>query len=174
MLKDPAGAGRYAFPPRFLQLLQDNRLSCGLSDLFSSLLDLPKAFRQARHALRMGLQIHDTELVFAYQDFLMQSLLDDLEKTKDLTEYCHPIIWEIQNYDLANRTEYLPTLKTYLHTAQDSEKSAGLLHIHRNTLMYRIHRISHLFHIDWKNGYLLSTLFLSLEIQERLDKNRAI
>ena len=50
-------------------------------------------------------------------------------------------------YDMENATEFLPTLKSYIFNLKNTKETASELHIHRNTLLYRINKIEELFGI---------------------------
>ena len=52
------------------------------------------------------------------------------------------------NYDLSHETELAKTLETYLYQRNDINKTAKALHIHRNTLIYRLNKIRDLTEAD--------------------------
>ena len=55
---------------------------------------------------------------------------------------------KIKEYDVENMTEFLPTLKSYVFNQKNTKETASELHIHRNTLLYRINKIEELFGIS--------------------------
>ena len=74
----------------------------------------------------------------------------------------HPAIEQIKKYDTANNTNYYLTLKTYLLTESNYQKTADKLFVHKNTVMYRIQRIEELFDLNLRDCRISSALYLSL------------
>ena len=58
-----------------------------------------------------------------------------------LDEYISPIVRIVQEEDRQKGSELLKTLKVYLQHLGDPNTAAKILHIHRNTLFYRINHI---------------------------------
>lgn len=67
----------------------------------------------------------------------MELLLDKLT----WQSVCHPAIMQLIQYDRENESNFLETLQVYLKNERNITKTAQELHIHRNTLIYRINRI---------------------------------
>lgn len=53
----------------------------------------------------------------------------------------HPALDIIERYDRENQTDLLNTLEVYLENDCNAQKCGRLLFLHRNSLVYRIHRI---------------------------------
>ena len=67
--------------------------------------------------------------------------------------------------DIADRrgdTEYLKTLDVYLENNCNVTKTAQDLHLHRNTMMYRIERIQEILQMDIKNPDIIFNLRLGV------------
>ncbi|MBR3279624.1 MAG: helix-turn-helix domain-containing protein, partial [Lachnospiraceae bacterium] len=54
----------------------------------------------------------------------------------------------LRRYDEENESNYTETLFAYLYERNDLNRSAARLHIHRNTMRYRMEKICQLLHID--------------------------
>jgi len=100
-----------------------------------------------------------------YPNVLFQSL--DLE---EMLAFLHPVLKEIELYDEKYHTEYFQTLKTYCLSLANKEKSSYELCIHRNTLLYRLHRIEELFHLDLEDHKTCLSLINSFQIYDVLHK----
>jgi sugar diacid utilization regulator len=74
----------------------------------------------------------------------------------------HPIIRTLQQSDQQRKTAYVETLFAYLAHSQKSLPTCNALHIHRNTLDYRLRRMEELTGLDWGDGDLMFRLYLSL------------
>ena len=58
--------------------------------------------------------------------------------------YIHPAIETLRVYDRQNGTEYLKTLNVYITSMCRHSATIKKLHIHRNTLLYRLKKIEEL------------------------------
>lgn len=58
----------------------------------------------------------------------------------------------IKNDDAAHGTNNLETLKEYIMNPADTVKAAGQLHIHRNTMLYRINKMKEKYELDLNDG----------------------
>jgi hypothetical protein len=74
----------------------------------------------------------------------------------------NPVLGEIKKYDAEHDSEYFPTLKAYLLHKRDFKQVADVLHIHKNTAVYRIQRIAEWFRLDFKDNCVIASLYLSL------------
>ena len=149
---------------RLEELLEETGLRCVISRELHSLLELKKAFEQAQNISKIVFQEKPDFLVLEEDNFLLYAMLSELERRQNLTEYCHPILFKIHEYDQKNNSEYEKTLYTYLKNGKELVRTFNELNIHRNTLTYRLNRIADLFDVDFGDEYLLTQLFLSCEI----------
>lgn len=67
----------------------------------------------------------------------------------------------LEEYDSANNTELLVTMRTFLRSFADHKKTAATLNIHRNTLTYRLKKIEDLCYINLADTDLLKNLLFS-------------
>lgn len=84
-----------------------------------------------------------------------------------------PELIQVHEYDLKNGTVYGKTLKSYITSFKDKDKTAEELCIHRNTLHYRLGRIKELFGIDVEDNdraLELMNCFQLLEVCENKAK----
>ena len=94
-----------------------------------------------------------------------------LANIKSSTLFVHPAIKEIREYDKSNNTEYLLTLKQWLRHARDYTQTAADMHIHRNSLYYRISKIKELFIPDLENINVCVQLYLTILKEEEPTDN---
>lgn len=77
------------------------------------------------------------------------------------------IIEPLAEHDRLRATEYVRTLTIYLESFGDVRKAANRLHIHPNTLRYRITRLAEIAELDLANPDLRLALQLVLAVSER-------
>ena len=71
-------------------------------------------------------------------------LLEKIRSDEELQQLAHPDIAALRKWDMENDTDWLHTYFTYLRNDRNVVRTAAELHIHRNTLSYRLDRIREL------------------------------
>lgn len=97
-------------------------------------------------------------------DYALAYLLRLLSENTMSALLRHPAISVLENYDRKNRTDLLLTLETYLRQNCSQNRTAEALHVHLNSLKYRLRRIVELTSLDLRDSEALFYLQLSLRI----------
>lgn len=106
--------------------------------------------------------------LISHEDLAGAPLFYALSKHPAAPGMCHPLLDRLRLYDNENSSEYYLTLKQYCEHNYRMAKTAQALHIHRNTLIYRLDRVQEVFAIDFNDDRLLADINLSFRIQEQL------
>ncbi|MBO1306109.1 helix-turn-helix domain-containing protein [Enterococcus sp. 669A] len=136
-------------------LLQDrpyfvtNGLHGGLSDTFDDLLQAPAYYQQAVSALEIGMKLRPDEPIAEYDAYKFQDLLRSLANSTQAQQYFSQSYQQIMIYDQKHDTQYLETLRAYLDCDRHLDTTAKMLHVHKNTIVYRTKKIKELFAIDF-------------------------
>lgn len=142
--------------------LPADNIAIGISLPVLDLLELPAAYSQASFALRAkpgpGIRF--------CQDLALSHLILTLRNDTISCQLLHPAIAILQKYDRLHGTELFPTLRYYIRTGCNQVETARDMHIHLNTLKYRIRRICELTHTDFRAENELLYLQLSIQIQD--------
>ena len=136
------------------------RLAAGCSHHFSNILDFSEHVEQATEILHLGMKLNPERNIYRYQDYYMSYLISTLEKYSDLQSYCLPEILTLQAYDRKNNTCYMETLQAYLKF-RNALTTAEYLHIHRNTMNYRLQKIDEITHLKLGEGEDLYKIWFS-------------
>ena len=125
--------------------------------------ELPIAYEQALFAVNA-----DTcGGIRRSSDHALAFLLRLLSKNKMSSFLRHPAISVLGNYDEKNHTDLLLTLETYLIHNCSQNRTAQALHVHLNSLKYRLRRIVDLTGLDMHDSEELLYLQLSMRISAR-------
>ena len=81
-----------------------------------------------------------------------------------LTDYCHPLIRRLLAYDDTAGRDYLSTLRAYIETGRSFTKAAERLHLHRNSVIYRMKQIEEILEYDFTRDEFSFHLELSFRI----------
>jgi len=135
---------------RVTRLLVPNKAFCGISACFCHLKDLPTAYEQACAALQFGLLFrrNDRRRLYCYKDYYLYHLLQGAQETvKAETLYLKKFDLLMED-DLRKNTNNVQLLSVYLENNQAVTATAKQMYMHRNSVIYRIHRIEEMLGID--------------------------
>lgn len=62
----------------------------GISNLFPTITELQEYYKQALHAIEIGIQYHTEPGFFRYQDYFMQHMINLFTQKESAKTYCHP------------------------------------------------------------------------------------
>ncbi len=147
-----------------LEQIRDT-LNCaiGVSDTFKGFYDLKIYYDQAEWAL-LSTKNKDKPDIRYYKNYVSQHVISIFSKQCDWKMLALPELLQlVENHELS-KMDPLKTLYSFLLHERSILKTAEDLHIHRNTLAYRINRILELCDIDLDNIPTRQRLLLSLPL----------
>ncbi|KJK38544.1 regulatory protein [Streptomyces variegatus] len=133
-VRDPLTAG----------LDDDGRLTLGVSAAVHSAEGLRGALEEARHARRVAAARPGRVCAAGHQELASHVLLlpfvpDDVRRA-----FTARLLDPLRDYDRRHRAELIPTLEAFLACDGSWTRCAARLHLHVNTLRYRVGRIEQL------------------------------
>jgi hypothetical protein len=142
-----------------------HNMICGLSDSFTDPAQTRVHYRQALLTARLALKLgRNTSTTFS--DLMpLPIFLSVLEKDSADT-FIHPAIFKMRQYDQENGTAYDETMRMFSFNMHNKDRTAAALCIHRNTLLYRLGRISELFNLPYEHDQVALNLLCSYLILE--------
>ena len=159
--------------PGTLQSLEDFckcfGLFLGLSNRFGELSRVRSEYLKAVRAADLGAHFRPERRVAPFKEMVVYDLLSDYQRGRRLSDLIVPEIWAILKSDEKNGGEYLNTLSAYMRCFGKSQKICEELHIHKNTLLYRLERLKDTFDLELDNGEAQLRYQLSLLILKMLD-----
>jgi len=151
------------------RICRSQQCRAAVSDVQDSFLDTPRAYRQAREALRISdaMKIDGDVIVYgdvaAYQPYL------NFASVEELDAFCHPAVNALREHDRTHAAQLLPALSAFLKNDRDVLATAAALYVHRNTLTYRIKRILELCPLDLDDFNVRHRLLESILVFEHYD-----
>lgn len=142
-----------------------NELDVGVSNDFGDILDIRRHYDQARSAMDYGsayTKVLANTHVYHYCDYNYMELFSLAEDRVNLLNYVHPAIWALYEHDRAHKSELLETLYAYMQNTANTARTAKLLSLHKNTLLYRIGRIKEILGNDLTSGEDLFLYHMSI------------
>ena len=142
-------------------------LAVGFGAPRSGLAQLAQATREAEQALAMGRRLRGPNALTAFTELGLYRLLAAQAESAELRAFHDEILAGLERRD--PRGLLLHTLRAYLEGNASPTDAAARLHLHRNTVLYRLGRIEEITGIDLKDPDVRLTLHLALKIRDVLE-----
>ena len=140
---------------------------CGISSPFSDISQRKKFRQSAQRTLEFGRRIHPKRRIYDFRDYFLELNAYHAMTDSDLFEaaYHLPELERLRAVDEEKGTDYYYTLKTYLVLNAAVTLTAKQLHIHRNTLIYRIGKINEIMGVDINDRILSRKLLTGINMR---------
>lgn len=145
------------------QILERYHIICSVTSEFNSLSLVAQAYEQAVNALRYILNGSFSGPLICYQDCMYRIMSNELQKNCNIDQFLHSGVVALYQKDLRNQTHLLKTLEVYLEFHNDPDAAAKTMHIHRNTLYYRINKIQSEYRLNLNSGKERLHILLTIE-----------
>jgi PucR family transcriptional regulator, purine catabolism regulatory protein len=145
-------------------------LSASLGRLQPGLAGIREAVQGARWALDLGEQLFGPGHLTRLQDLGVYQLLLAMRQHTSLGEFCQEMLGPLVDYDRLKRADLVRTLDTYFVARNSPSEAAERLHLHRNTVLYRLRRIRELLSRDPDDPEQRLALQLALRARHVLDR----
>lgn len=139
----------------------------GISRRFFESDTLDVATEEARRvtSLRRKFPI-ELHTAHAFEQIGIYQLVPDLARRIGLRLETHPTIDRLQAYDQTHQTELMTTLEWYFYFDGNVKQVAAHLHVHPNTILYRIRRIEELTHITRASLPERASIYLNIKARQ--------
>ena len=115
----------------------------GWGNPFEDLRDGKKSMEQAELALKVSIT-SGKKRYFGYESLGFYKVLFNVSNRKELETFRSEVLGPLNGYDQRHKGELLPTLTAFLEDTENMALVADKLHIHRNTLRYRMQKVEEL------------------------------
>src|SRR6202521_3559399 len=167
-------AGRRALEPKAVveQLHRAARaatgpVALGYGAVRTGTAEIASGAREAEQALTMGRRLLGPDSATAFKNLGLYRLLYALQPLPELRQFRDDALARLGAKD--RRGVLLQTLGAYLATNGSPTDAADRLHLHRNTVLYRLGRIEDLLGVDLRNAEVRLALHLALKIGDVLE-----
>ena len=150
------------------QAAPDGEVIAGVGRPVQGLTALRESFQEAERALTLSEQLWDESQVAFFGDLSLYDLLLNVSDPGALSGFCDHWLAPLSSYDEQHHTDLLPTLGAYFANNGNMARTAHVLNIHRNTLVYRLSRITEIIQLDMDDANVRLNLHLALKVQRML------
>ena len=151
--------------------LATNNLAAGISLPFDSYIDTCRHYTQSLACLEIKSRFNLNDLIIDYDDWKFIHLFIHFQECCNLTDLIPESITILQNRDATHGTNLVETLFTYVRYCQNITEAAAHLHLHYNTMKYRLNQIVDLTGIDFNDMNTMFRIIIGEKIINILDKN---
>lgn len=122
-------------------LIQKFNLVCGISMPFSDFMNIRNAYVQAKVALK-GEYLQENLWLYDFKTHYLDHIISSLASVIPIESVCHPKILQLVDRNDLRGSELIQTLYLYLLNGRNASATAKFLHVHRNTLVYRLNTLN--------------------------------
>jgi sugar diacid utilization regulator len=143
---------------------KEKKLSAGISRCFHDISMLKTHFEQAITALNLNYRINKECRLSSYVEFTTEHMITIASEKTDLIQFCEEGLLKLMKYDASNHMNLAECLHEFLVQERNLAHTALALHMHRNTLIYRVNKIQEIMQHDLDDSNYRFNLLLSFKI----------
>ena len=148
--------------------IHKNLFCVGVGKPTKSWKEFKESYYQAIIALEIGRSTLSDLRVIRYEDLGLYRLLCQIKNKRVLRDYAEESVLPLFEYDAKHTSELCKTLRTFLERGSQQE-TADILVIHRQTLIYRLKKISEILRKDLSDPKIRLELYVGLLIMDIAD-----
>jgi PucR family transcriptional regulator, purine catabolism regulatory protein len=141
----------------------------GVGRAGSGVLPLRQGLDEAEQALGLGRTLFGPGRLTHIVDLGVHRLLSPLVRGGDLAQFRREHLGALEEYDQQAGGELIKTLKAYFASRGSPTLTARALHLHRNSLLYRLQRIREIAGVDLDDPEARLRLEIALRSRDLLD-----
>lgn len=129
---------------RCVDLIAERRLgvaAIGVGNACHTAADIARSYAEASRALAATIRMGESGGVTVFADLGIHRLLLRVPDVGDLRAFADEVIGRLLEEEAATGVEYLTTLSVYFNENSSPRRTAQRLHVHPNTVSYRIRRV---------------------------------
>ncbi|RKL66105.1 PucR family transcriptional regulator [Salipaludibacillus neizhouensis] len=145
--------------------------SCG--NIYETYEKVEASYQEALTVLRLKKQFsEELKQADCYQNLGVYRYLDLLIKKNEKDGYENNSLQKLTDYDEINNTNLLGTLEVFINKDSHVNEAAKELHIHTNTLAYRLKRIAAVGKINLRSPNEKMTLYVDMKLNKMKKRGR--
>jgi sugar diacid utilization regulator len=153
---------------RLAELFPDTKVVIGIGGTCRHPREITRSYEQAHRTIETLRRIGRTGSVTAFADLGIHRLLLQVPELAELRAFADDVLGSLSPGERDRRAEYLTTLACYLRENSSPQRAARFLHVHPNTVAYRIKRIEEITGLSMDRYRDRLTTQVALEILDAL------
>jgi sugar diacid utilization regulator len=153
---------------RLAELFPDTKVVIGIGGTCNDPREITRSYEQAHRTIETLRRIGRAGTVTAFSDLGIHRLLLQVPQLAELRSFADDVLGRLSPGERERRAEYLTTLACYLRENSSPQRAARFLHVHPNTVAYRIKRIEEITGLSMDSYRDRLTTQVALEILDAL------
>lgn len=161
-------AEKYAFMDSWndlMEVLADYNAKIGVSLLFTDMRKLKSAYNQARAALKLGNKLKPEKREYCYSEYSVYDMLQKYSESFMLEDISVQYLDQLLDKE-SDPYGNIILLYQYISCERNISLTAKKMHMHRNSVIYRLQKIQDILRIDLSKRDVRLRLMLSFKILE--------
>src|SRR6266487_2751207 len=138
--------------------------SCGIGRIAKNLQSIPQSFREAQQALEIGRRLFGEGKLHSFAHLGIYRLLFYLDGQDELNDFYQETLGPLLAHDARNDGTLVETLEGFFRCNGNLSETARAMHLHRNSLLYRLDRIEAILGRPLEDSELRLSLPIALKI----------
>jgi purine catabolism regulator len=144
--------------------------SGGIGQIAKNVQAIPQAWREAQQALEIGRRLFGEGKLHSFASLGIYRLLFPLYGEQILLDFYHETLGPLLDADNRGNQALLETLEGFFRCNGNLSETARVMHLHRNSLLYRLSRIEELLGRSLESAELRLSLQIALKIRVLLER----
>ena len=150
------------------RVTQDTGTSLGIGRPHTGVVGVRASFREAEQALAMGRRVLGPGRVVSFADLGLHRLLFAVSSQPELADFYEDTVGPLVAYDKRTGADLMATLDAFFLCLGSPTETAQRMHLHRNTVLYRLRRIEEIGGLKLDDAATRLNLHLCLRIRDVL------
>lgn len=140
----------------------------GIGRLVTVVQRIPQSYREAQQALEIGQRLFGEGNLHSFARLGIYRLLYHLYGHEELTDFYQETLGPLLESDKHSNSALIETLEAFFRCNGNLSETARAMHLHRNSLLYRLGRIEELLGKSLEDAELRLSLQIALKIRHML------
>lgn len=137
---------------------------CGISEISQKIPEFSQLYQNAALALQYCLHSNSTQYCFTYRDTKEAQIVSALSSNENIRQIATELLLPLRAHGSDSSLDLLDTLSTFIRCNYNTSQTARVLHIHRQSLLYRLEKIKDLTGLSLDDHKDLFLLEISLRV----------
>jgi len=126
---------------RLAELFPGAKVVIGIGGVCKDPAEIARSYDQAHRTTQTLWRLGRAGGVAAFEDLGIHRLLLQVPDLNELRSFAGEVLGKLSEHEHEHKSEYLSTLACYFRENNSPQRASRLLHVHPNTVAYRIKRI---------------------------------
>jgi purine catabolism regulator len=142
----------------------------GIGRVAKDVQQISKSYREAQQALEIGRRLFGEGNIHYFARLGIYRLLFHLYGHEELSDFYQETLGPLSEADTRGNSVLIETLECFFHCNGNLSETARAMHLHRNSLLYRLGRIEELLGRSLEDPELRLSLQIALKIRHTLNR----